>query len=142
MSKVKNGDRVKIHYTGKLKDGEIFDTSREQQPLEFVVGNREMMPGLETRLIGMEAGDNKSIEVPPEEAYGPRQEELVIEVKKSELPDHIEPSLGLRLQMQVAEGNHVELAIIEIKEETITLDANHPLAGHTLFFDLELVEIG
>ena len=142
MNKVKNGDRVKIHYTGKLTDGEIFDTSREQQPLEFIVGNREMMPGIENSVIGMEAGDEKSIEVPPEEAFGPRKEELVIEVKKSRLPDHIEPCLGQRLQMQVAEGNHIELAIIEIKEETIALDANHPLAGHTLFFDLELVEIG
>ena len=142
MNKVKNGDKVKIHYTGKFKDGEIFDTSRQQQPLEFTVGNREMMPGLETRVIGMEAGEKKSIEVPPEEAYGPRQEKLIVEVKKSNLPDHIEPSLGQRLQMQVDNGNHIELAITEIKEETITLDANHPLAGHTLFFDLELVEIG
>ena len=142
MNKVKNGDRVKIHYTGKLKDGEIFDTSRERQPLEFIVGNREMMPGIENSVIGMEAGEKKSIEIPPEEAYGPRQEELVVEISKSKLPDHIEPSLGLRLQMQDANGNHYELAIIEIKEETIALDANHPLAGHTLFFDLELVEIG
>ena len=142
MNKVKDGDRVKIHYTGTLKDGEIFDTSRERQPLEFTVGNREMMPGLETGVIGMEAGEKKSVEVPPEEAYGPRKEELVVEVKKSNLPDHIEPSLGQRLQMQVDNGNHIELAITEIKEETITLDANHPLAGHTLFFDLELVEIG
>ena len=142
MNKVKNGDRVKIHYTGTLKDGEIFDTSRERQPLEFIIGNREMMPGLETRVIGMEAGEKKSIEVPPEEAFGPRQEELVVEVKKSNLPDHIEPCLGQKLQMQDANGNHIELAITEIKEESITLDANHPLAGHTLFFDLELVEIG
>ena len=142
MNKVKNGDKVKIHYTGKLKDGEIFDTSRENQPLEFIVGNREMMPGLETRVIGMEAGGKKSIEVPPEEAYGPRKEELVVEVKKSKFPNHIEPSLGQRLQMQVDNGNHIELAITEIREETITLDANHPLAGQTLFFDLELVEIG
>lgn len=142
MNKVKNGDRVKIHYTGKLKDGELFDSSRERQPLEFTVGNREIMPGLENSLIGMEAGDTKSIEVPPEEAFGPRQEELVVEVTKSSLPDHINPCLGQRLQMQDPNGNVIDLAIIEIKEETIILDANHPLAGHTLFFDLELVEIG
>ncbi len=142
MNKVKNGDRVKIHYTGKLKDGEIFDTSIERRPLEFVVGNREMMPGLETGVVGMEAGNKKSIEIPPEEAFGPRQEELVVEVKKCSLPDHIEPCLGQRLQMQGHNGNHIELDIIEIKEDSITLDANHPLAGYTLFFDLELVEIG
>ena len=142
MNKVKNGDRVKIHYTGKLKDGELFDTSRERQPLEFIVGNREIVPVLENSVIGMEAGDTKSLEVSPEEAFGPRQEELVIEVKKSSLPDHIEPCLGQKLQMKDENGNLVDLAIVEIKEETIALDANHPLAGHTLFLDLELVEIG
>ena len=93
MNKVKNGDRVKVHYTGKLKDGELFDTSRERQPLEFIVGNREMMPGLENGVIGMEAGDTKSIEVLPEEAFGPRQEALVVEVKKSSLPENIKPCL-------------------------------------------------
>jgi FKBP-type peptidyl-prolyl cis-trans isomerase 2 len=101
-----------------------------------------MMAGIENGVIGMEAGDKKSVEIPPEEAFGPRQEELVVEVQKNKLPDHIEPSLGLRLKMQNANGNHIELAIIEIKEETIMLDANHPLAGRALFFDLELVEIG
>ena len=142
MSKVKNGDTVKIHYTGKRKDGELFDTSREQQPLEFTVGNGEIMSGLENSIMGMEAGDTKSIEVPPEEAFGTRQEELVVEIMKSNLPDNIEPYLGQRLQMRNPNGNVIDVAIIEIKEETITLDANHPLAGHTLFFDLELVEIG
>ena len=142
MSKVKNGDTVKIHYTGKLEDGQLFDTSRERQPLEFTVGNGEIMPGLENRIIGMEAGDIKSIEVPPEEAFGTRREELVVEIMKSNLPDHIEPNLGQRLRMRDKNGNAIDVAITEIKEETITLDANHPLVGHTLCFDLELVEIG
>ena len=141
MSKVKNGDTVKIHYTGKLKDGELFDNSRDREPLKFIVGKREVISGLENSVIGMEAGGTKTIEIPPEEAYGPRREELVGEVMKSMLPDHIEPHLGQHLQIQNPDGNLSIVTIIEVKEDTITLDANHPLAGHTLFFDLELGEI-
>lgn len=142
MSKVKNGDMVKIHYTGKLEGGELFDSSRERQPLEFVVGQQKIIPALENSVIGMEAGETKTIEIPPEEAFGPRQEDLVVEVTKDDLPDHIKPSLGQRLRMQQPDGNHIEITITEVKDETITFDANHPLAGRTLFFDLELIEIG
>ena len=100
-----------------------------------------MISGLENGVIGMEAADTKTIEIPPDEAYGPRREDLVVEVKKSMLPDHIEPQLGQHLQIQNPDGNDSIVTITEVKEETIMLDANHPLAGHTLFFDLELVEI-
>jgi peptidylprolyl isomerase len=141
MSKAKNGDTAKIHYTGKLEDGKVFDNSRERGPLEFIVGNGDVIPGIEKGVLGMETGDTKTIEIPPEEAFGQRREELVIEIGKSELPDHITPTMGQRLQMQKPDGGDIELLIVDVKKETVTLDANHPLAGHTLFFDLELVEI-
>jgi peptidylprolyl isomerase len=141
MGKAKNGDKIRIHYTGKLEDGNVFDNSKERQPLEFIVGDGEVMPGIEKGVIGMEPGDTKTIEIPPEEAFGPKRKELVIEVPKSELPNQITPTLGQRLKMHDPDGDHIELIITDINEETITLDANHPLAGHTLFFDLELVEI-
>jgi FKBP-type peptidyl-prolyl cis-trans isomerase 2 len=141
MSKAKDGDTIKIHYKGKLEDGEVFDNSKERQPFEFIVGSGDVMPGIEKGVIGMETGDTKTIEIPPEEAFGPRREELVIEIAKSELPDHITPTVGQRLQMQQPDGGHIDLIIMDVNGETITFDANHPLAGHTLFFDLELVEI-
>jgi peptidylprolyl isomerase len=141
MGKAKNGDKIRIHYTGKLEDGNVFDNSKERQPLEFIVGDGEVMPGIEKGVIGMEPGDTKTIEIPPEEAFGPKRKELLIEVPKSELPNQITPTLGQRLKMHDPDGDHIELIITDINEETITLDANHPLAGHTLFFDLELVEI-
>ena len=141
MSKAKNGDTVKIHYMGKLEDGKVFDNSKERQPFEFIVGSGEVMPGIEKGVIGMEPGDTKTIEIPPQEAFGQRREELVIEIAKSELPDHTTPTKGQRLRMRQPDGGHIDLIIIDVNEERITLDANHPLAGHTLFFDLELVEI-
>ena len=141
MSKAKNGDKIRIHYTGKLEDGNVFDNSKERQPLEFVVGDGEVMPGIEKGVIGMEPGDTKTVEIPPEEAFGPRRKELVIEVAKSELPDQMTPTMGQKVQMRHPNGGNIELVITDVNEETITLDANHPLAGHTLCFDLELVEI-
>jgi FKBP-type peptidyl-prolyl cis-trans isomerase 2 len=141
MSKAKNGDTVKIHYTGKLEDGKVFDDSRERGSFEFIVGNGDVMPSIEKGVLGMETGDTKTIEIPPEEAFGERREKLVVEIAKSELPNHITPTMGQRLQMRQPDGDHTDLIIIDVNEETITVDANHPLAGHTLFFDLELVEI-
>ena len=109
--------------------------------MEFIVGDGEVMPGIEKGVIGMEPWETKTIEIPPEEAFGSRRKELVIEVAKRDLPDKITPTMGQRLKMRHPDGGHIELMITDVKEETITLDANHPLAGHTLFFDLELVEI-
>ncbi|MBW2029995.1 MAG: peptidylprolyl isomerase [Deltaproteobacteria bacterium] len=141
MSKVKSGDTVKIHYTGKLSDGEVFDDSREREPFEFTVGSGHVMPGIDKGVLGMETGDKKSLEIPPDDAFGPRREELVIEVEKAELPPEIAPAVGQRLQMRQPNGNFVDLIIVAADENTVTLDANHPLAGQTLFFDLELVEV-
>ena len=140
--KTKNGDTVKVHYTGKLENGEVFDSSRDRQPLEFTVGEGNVIPGFEKAVLDMEIGEQKSVEIPPDEAYGPRREELVVEVDRSEFPGHIEPSIGQRLQMQQPEGSVVNLLITDMSDETVTLDANHPLAGMTLFFEVEVMEIG
>ena len=141
MSKVKDGDTVKVHYTGKLENGEVFDTSREQEPFEFTVGNKAVIPGFEKGVVGMEVGDTKTIEIPPEEAYGVKQDQLVVEVNKSEFPDEITPAIGQRLQIRQQDGNPIIVTITDLTEDIITLDANHPLAGYTLFFDVELVDI-
>lgn len=141
MSKVKDGDTVKVHYTGKLENGDVFDSSREREPFEFTVGNKAVIPGFEKGVVGMGVGDTKTIEIPPEEAYGAKQDELVVEVQKSELPDDITPTIGQRLQIKQQDGNPIVVTITELTDDSITLDANHPLAGYTLFFDVELVDI-
>ncbi len=141
MSKVKDGDTVKVHYTGKLENGDVFDSSREQEPFEFTVGNKAVIPGFEKGVLGMEVGDTKTIEIPPEEAYGEKQDELVVEVKKSEFPEDITPSIGQRLQIKQGDGNPIVVTITDLTEDSITLDANHPLAGYTLFFDVEVIDI-
>ncbi len=141
MSKVKDGDTVKVHYTGKLENGDVFDSSREKEPFEFTVGDKAVIPGFEKGVLGMEVGDSKTIEIPPEEAYGEKQDELVVEVKKSEFPEDITPTIGQRLQIKQGDGNPIVVTITDLTEESITLDANHPLAGYTLFFDVEVLDI-
>lgn len=141
MSQAKNGDTAKVHYTGKLEDGKIFDSSREREPLEFVIGSGNLIPGFENGVVGMEVGESKILSIPPEEAYGARREELVIKVNIGNFPEHITPSVGLQLQMTQPDGNHLNVIITDLTEDIATLDANHPLAGHTLHFDVELVEI-
>ena len=141
MSKVKDGDTVKVHYTGKLENGDVFDSSREREPFEFTLGNKAVIPGFEKGVIGMGVGDTKTIEILPEEAYGAKQDELVVEVQKTELPDDITPTIGQRLQIKQQDGNPFVVSITDLTEVSITLDANHPLAGYTLFFDVELVDI-
>lgn len=141
MSKVKDGDTVRVHYTGKLENGEVFDTSKELEPFEFTVGNKAVIPGFEKGVVGMEVGDTKTIEIPPEEAYGAKQDQLVVEVNKSEFPDDITPTIGQRLQIRQQDSNPIIVTITDLTEDIITLDANHPLAGYTLFFDVEVIEI-
>jgi FKBP-type peptidyl-prolyl cis-trans isomerase 2 len=141
MSKAKDGDTVSVHYTGKLDNGEVFDTSKEREPFEFKIGGQAVIPGFEKGVVGMGVGDTKTIEISPEDAYGEKKEELVVEVQKSELPEDITPSVGQRLQIKQQDGNPIVVTITDMDEDNITLDANHPLAGYTLFFDVELVEI-
>lgn len=141
MSTAKEGDTVKVHYTGKLDNGEVFDTSREKEPFEFKIGDQAVIPGFEKGVVGMGVGDRKTIEISPEDAYGAKKEELVVEVQKSELPEEITPTVGQRLQIRQQEGNPIVVTITDMDEDNITLDANHPLAGYTLFFDVEMIEI-
>jgi peptidylprolyl isomerase len=141
MSKAKSGDKVRIHYTGKLDDGTQFDSSAGREPLEFDLGGGGVIPGVDSAVDGMAVGESKSVKIESEEAYGPRHEELIQDVPKSELPDDIELSIGLQLQAQNPEGQVMRFMIAAVTEEVITLDGNHPLAGQNLNFDIELVEI-
>jgi len=141
MSKAKDGDTVKVHYTGKLEDGTIFDSSKDGEPLEFTIGAGNMIPGFEKGVIAMERGGSKTITVPPEDAYGPVQEGLIAKVEKENFPENIIPVIGEQLQLRQRDGSIVNVIITEIEGDTVTLDANHPLSGKTLIFDIELVEI-
>lgn len=142
MSKVKEGDKVKVHYTGTLEDGSVFDSSRDREPLEFTLGEGQLIPGFEKAVVGMEEGDSTSVDIPSDEAYGERREDLEIEVNKEELPEEVDPQLGVQLQVkQNDSGRAIPVQITKVTDDTVTLDANHPLAGKDLKFDIELIEI-
>lgn len=141
MAEAKNGDRVKVHYTGKLEDGSVFDSSRDREPLEFELGGGMMIKGFDIAVSGMKVGDTKTAEIRADEAYGQHNSEMVIEVPKSQLPPDLEPEVGQQLGMQQPNGQSVPVRVTEVKDDSIQIDANHPLAGKDLVFDLELVEI-
>lgn len=135
------GQTVAIHYTGRLEDGTVFDSSEGREPLRFTLGEGRVIKGFEDAVIGMEPGDTKTISIPPGEAYGERRDDLVIEVEKDRLPDELDPQVGQQLQLHQVSSQPVPVVVAAVSEETITVDANHPLAGRTLVFDLELVEV-
>lgn len=137
----KNGDTIVVHYTGTLADGTLFDSSREGDPLEAVLGQGMLIPGFEGAILGMEEGDTKTVTIPPDQAYGDRAGELVISLPLSDVPSHLKPEVGMMVQFATDEGEEFEAVIADICDGTITLDANHPLAGETLTFELELVGI-
>lgn len=141
MTQAKSGDTVRIHYTGTLDDGTQFDSSAGRDPLEFALGAGQVIPGFDNAVDGMAVGDSKTVTIPVEEAYGERHEQLVQQVSRSALPDDIEPAVGMQLQSQSPEGQVMMLVVTEVEEESITVDANHPLAGQALTFAIELVEI-
>ena len=141
MSEVKTGDTVQVHYTGKLEAGELFDSSRERDPLQFTLGNGELIPEFENAVIGMNEGDVKTIQIPSQEAYGPYMEEMKIVVDKANMPEELELKIGLNLTLRGADDRKLNVRIIDIAENTVTMDANHPLAGKDLVFDIELVKI-
>ncbi len=141
MSNAKSGDTVKIHYTGTLDDGSQFDSSAGRDPLEFEVGSGQVIPGFDKAVEGMAVGDSKNVRIEPDEAYGPRHEQLVQEVDRSLLPDDLDPREGMTLQSNSPDGQTMQFMVTAVAEETITVDANHPLAGQALSFDIELVEI-
>lgn len=141
MAQAKEGDIVKVHYTGKLEDGTVFDTSEERTPLEFTIGSGQIIPGFEQAVVGMEPGETKTATVPPEEAYGQHREDMTIAVERGQFPEDINPEAGQQLQIQQPDGRTAIVVISDVTESTVTLDANHPLAGQPLTFDIELVDI-
>jgi peptidylprolyl isomerase len=141
MAAAQIGDTVKIHYTGKMEDGEVFDTSKSREPIEFTIGSSTIIRGFQNGVIGMRTGETRTVTVPPEEGYGPRNEDLTVNVNKSELSPNIDPQIGQCLRIPRKEGNDVVVTVTDMDEESVTLDSNHPLAGRTLTFDLELVAI-
>ena len=141
MSQAKSGDTVQIHYTGTLDDGTQFDSSQGREPLEFEVGSGQVIPGFDKAVEGMTVGDSKSVRIEADEAYGPRHEQLVQQVERSVLPDDLNPETGMALQSSSPDGQVTQFMVTEVTDETITVDANHPLAGHALSFDIELVDI-
>ena len=141
MSEVKTGDTVQVHYTGRLESGEQFDSSRERDPLQFTLGNGELIPGFENAVIGMNLGDVKTIQIPSQEAYGPYMENMKITVDKAKLPEDMELKIGMNLMLRGSDERKLNVRVIDIAENTVTMDANHPLAGKDLMFDIELVKI-
>lgn len=142
MSTVKNTDTVRVHYTGTTDDGVTFDSSRERdEPLEFTMGQGQLIPGFEKAVEGMSVGDTAKVNIPTEEAYGPVREDMIVEVERSRFPEDISPEIGQQLQIQQPNGQPMPVVVKEVNETQVTLDANHPLAGQALTFDIELVEI-
>ena len=142
MSAAKNGDTVKVNYTGRLDSGMVFDSTENRQPFEFVLGQNRLISGFEKAVLGMSPGESKTVKLPPEEAYGPRRDEMVATVDRNRFAPDVEPKRGQMLKLHQPDGSTLEAKVTDVTEANITLDANHPLAGHALNFDISLVEVG
>lgn len=140
-TKAKNGDKVKVHYTGRYKDGEIFDSSIKREPLDVEIGAAQVIKGFEDALVGMQEGEKKRVEISPEEGYGMPDPALLIEIPNANIPEGINPEVGMKLRLGDKTGQSVMVTVTEVGGESIHLDANHPLAGKVLVFDLEMVSI-
>ncbi len=141
-TEAKEGDKVKVQYTGKLQDGTVFDQSEDENPLEFTIGEGKLIPAFEEAVAGMSVGDEKTVDISKENAYGEPREDLKMDVAKEDLPEDIDPQEGMQLQVKNQEsGKNIPVRITDVADEQITIDANHPLAGQDLTFDIELVEI-
>ncbi len=141
MVAIKEGDAIRIRYVGRLEDGTVFDSSENRPPLEFTVGEGEVIPGLEQGVIGMNPGETKTITIPSEFGYGHYVKERVFVMDRKKMPGNFNIEVGLRLQMYRADGMPIMVTVVNISENTLTMDCNHPLAGKTLIFDITLVEI-
>ena len=142
MSIAKKGDKVSVHYTGKLTDGTVFDSSEGREPLSFELGAGQMIAGFDAGVNEMAVGDKKTIEIPSSEAYGEKREDLIFDVPKNQLPEELDPQVGVKLWAQTASGQPAQVEIVEVKDEAVVIDSNHELAGKDLIFDVELVSIG
>jgi peptidylprolyl isomerase len=141
MAQAKTGDTVKVHYTGKLDDGTVFDTSADREPLQFIVGEGQIIPDFEQAVVGMNPGDSKTVQIPSDRAYGPHHEEMIMEVDRNEFPEDLEPKVDQRLQVRQSDGQTFAVTVTAVSESKVTLDGNHPLAGKDLTFDIQLSEI-
>lgn len=141
MSVIKDGDTVKVHYKGSLDNGEVFDSSEGRDPLEFTMGTGQLIPGFEKAVLGLKVGDSTTANIPSAEAYGESNPQMIVEVEKSQLPPDLEAQVGTQLQLNQPNGQAIPVLITKVEDEKVTLDANHPLAGKDLTFDIEVVEI-
>lgn len=141
MAQAKQGDTVKVHYTGKLEDGAVFDTSTNRDPLQFTIGEGRIIPGFEQAVVGMNPGESKTTTISAENAYGPHRAELLVVIDRNQFPPHVNPEVGLPLQLRQADGQVIAVTVTDVSESSVTLDANHPLAGKDLTFDIQLLEI-
>ena len=142
MAKAKKGDKVKIQYTGKFEDGKIFDTTKDIEPLTFEIGSGYVIEGFDEAVIGMEPGESKTVTIPPAKGYGEYNKELIIKVKRENLPPGSDPQIGQKISANHSEGKtKINFTIVDVEDDVLTLDANHILAGRNLVFDIELVEI-
>ncbi len=141
MATATNGDTVHVHYTGKLDDGTVFDSSEGRDPLAFTVGAGEVVPGFEDAVSGMQVGDSKTVRIGPADAYGERRDDLVLDVPTEQLPEGLEPEVGMELALRGHDGQTMPVRVAAVGGDAITLDANHPLAGHALIFDVKLVAV-
>lgn len=132
---------MRVHYTGTLDDETVFDSSRERDPLEFTIGEGSLIPGFEKAVVGMSPGDSVSARIDADEAYGERRDDLVVQIDREELPDGMDPDVGEQLRMRIEDGQVIVVRVADTTESSVTVDANHPLAGQSLNFDIELVEI-
>lgn len=140
----KEGDRVRVHYTGRLEDGQVFDSSRDDEgkgePLEFTIGAGQVIPGFDEAVRGMSVGETKTVEIESEDAYGPRREGLVATIERERAQFPVEPQVGMSLALPLQDGRQIEVVVTEVTDQHVTIDGNHPLAGEKLIFDVELVE--
>ena len=141
MQQVQSGDTVKVHYEGKLQSGELFDSSEGRDPLEFTVGTGQVIKGFDDALIDMKVGDKKTVNIPVENAYGERSQEALISVPRTEFPDDLNPEVGQELQMSDDQGHVFPVVVAEVADDHVVLDANHPLAGEELTFNITLLDI-
>lgn len=141
MRQAKNGNTVKVHYTGKLKDGTIFDSSEGTDPLQFTIGEGQLLPAFEQGVVGLAEGDSKNIQIAAQDGYGLKQDKLIGKLPLEALPEDLTPEVGVRLQIKTPEDQLIVLKIVEVSDNDITVDANHELAGEDLNFEIELVEI-
>jgi peptidylprolyl isomerase len=142
MRPTKYGDTVKVHYTGKLEDGTVFDSSNDRDPLQFTIGKGQVIRGFEQAIVGMNLAESKTVTIPMDKAYGAHREEMVMAVGRNKFPEDMQLEVGQQLQIRLEDGQLISVMVTEVTESSVTLDANHPLAGKDLTFDIHLVEIG